>query len=45
MDLCALADAVLATARAAVDSLLCHPIGQAPVLKALPLHILTAVDW
>lgn len=30
---------------AIVHALLCHPIGHAPELKALPLRILMAVQW
>jgi hypothetical protein len=28
-----------------VHALLCYPIGHAPTLKAIPLHILMAVPW
>lgn len=30
---------------AVVHSLLCHPIGYTPELKAIPLRILMAVEW
>ncbi|MBF6301184.1 hypothetical protein IU459_27100 [Nocardia amamiensis] len=45
MDLPTLANAAAEIVRAAVDSLLHHPIGHAPMLKAIPLRILMAVQW
>lgn len=45
MDPLTLIDSALVTARAALDCLLHPPIGHAPQLKALPLVILSAVNW